>query len=158
MKFHMKFAIRAAVLIFLLGTMASAKAQQEEHKQEGKPEQQQGRPAQQQRQAQPAARQQTRMPSRHSNNGKPSPRHASRQGAAQPDHSRQTRKPNPRHASRQGAPSRHSSNAYSKATLVGTAHRRRKHVLRLGTEVIPNMAAFPTNITRPALAANTVST
>jgi hypothetical protein len=56
----MKFAIRTAVLIFLLGTMASAKAQQEEHKQEGKPEQQQGRPAQQQRQAQPAARQQTR--------------------------------------------------------------------------------------------------
>lgn len=60
MKSHMKFAIRTAVLICLLGTIASANAQQEEHKQEGKPEQRQGRPAQQQRQAQPAARQQTR--------------------------------------------------------------------------------------------------
>ena len=62
MKSHMKLAIGTAVLIFFVGSIASANAQQEEHKQEGKPEQQQGRPAQQQRQAEPAARQQTRGP------------------------------------------------------------------------------------------------
>ena len=65
MIFHMKFAIRTAVLIFLLGTIASANAQQDEHKQEGKPGQQQGKPAQQQRQAQPAARQQSAQPAQH---------------------------------------------------------------------------------------------
>ena len=84
MKFNMEFAIRTAVLIFLLGTMASAKAQQEEHKQEGKPEQQQGRPAQQQRQAQPAARQQTR-------DAQP----AQQQRQAQPEARQQTRSAQP---------------------------------------------------------------
>ena len=136
MKSQMKLAIGTTALIFLVGSIASANAQQEEHKQEGKQEQQQGRPAQQQRQAEPAARQQTRSP----------------------EPAQQQRQAQPAARNRQGAASQDSSNAHSKATLVGTTHRRRRHTLRLETEVIPNMAAFPTTITRPALAASTVST
>jgi hypothetical protein len=103
MTFHMKFAIRTAVLIFLLGTMASAKAQQEEHKQEGKPEQQQGRPAQQQRQAQPETRQQTRsaQPEQQQRQAQPVARQQTRdaqpaqQRQAQPDARQQTRSAQP---------------------------------------------------------------
>jgi hypothetical protein len=103
MKFNMEFAIRTAVLIFLLGTMASAKAQQEEHKQEGKPEQQQGRPAQQQRQAQPAARQQTRdaQPAQQQRQAQPEARQQTRsaqpaqQQQAQPEARQQTRSAQP---------------------------------------------------------------
>jgi hypothetical protein len=58
MKFHTRFAICTAALLFVLGTTALAHAGQEENKQEGKSEQRQGKQAQQQRQAQPATRQQ----------------------------------------------------------------------------------------------------
>jgi len=84
MKSQMKLAIGTTALIFLVGSIASANAQQEEHKQEGKQEQQQGRPAQQQRQAEPAARQQTR-----------SPEPAQQQRQAQPAARQQTRSGQP---------------------------------------------------------------
>jgi hypothetical protein len=113
----MKLALSTAVLILLLGSTASAYAQekgQEESKQEAKPAQQHAQ--QQAKPAQQHAQQQAKPAQQHAQQqAKPAQQHAQQQAKPAQQHAQQQAKPAQQHAQRQAKPAQQPAQQQARA-------------------------------------------